>query len=91
MCIFLVIAFVYCDIVESESCHIHQVFLEIYLRQLQNHLLPKNQNLKSELTVPYFTFVSFITLVMFQSIEPIIHLLYERIADLSTKLMTDFS
>ena len=91
MCIFLVIAFVYCVIVESESCHIHQVFLEIYLRQPQNHLLPKNQNLKSELTVPYFTFVSFITLVMFQSIEPIIHLLYERIADLSTKLVTDFS
>ena len=59
ICIFLVIAFVYCDIVERESCHI-QLFLEIYLRQLQNHLLPKNQT-KSEIriniTIFYFCFI----------------------------------
>ena len=70
--------------------NLFQYFIVFYLskkrfnREIKGTILFQSikQNLKSELTLPYFTFVSFITLVMFQSIEPIIHLLYERIADL---------
>ena len=55
-----------------------------------------NQNLNSELTLPYLAFVSFIVqdfeafLVIFQSIEPLVHLLHERMANLLTKLMAKF-
>ena len=54
------------------------------------------QNLKSNLTLPYLAFVVFIAhsfdnfLVLFQSSEPLIHTLYERMKDLLTKIMSYF-
>ena len=54
------------------------------------------QNLKSNLTLPYLAFVVFIAhsfddfLVLFQSSEPLIHISYERMKDLLTKIMSYF-
>ena len=54
------------------------------------------QNLKLNLTLPYLAFVVFIAhsfddfLVFFQSSEPLIHILYERMKDLLTKIMSYF-
>ena len=54
------------------------------------------QNLKSNLTLSYLAFVVFIAhsfddfLVLFQSSEPLIHILYEQMKDLLTKIMSYF-